>query len=481
MKIKSIKTNAILNILNTITNMIFPLITYPYVTRILLASGMGKISFYTSLTDYAIMFASLGISTYGIRAVAKNRENKNELSKVCKELLILNAFFTIIVIILLWCSAFFIKKIALEPCLLLINTFIIIVTPIGMNWFFSGIEQYEYITKRNIFFKSLSLILVFIFVKNEKDYKIYAAITAFSTITSYICNYIYANKIVSIRTSKKLNLRRHLKPMLMLFASVLAISVYTNLDTVMLGFICGNREVGLYTVAVKIKSVLLAVVTSVSAVLLPRLSNYISNKEKNKYYQTLNKSVTFIFLITIPLTIYFILEASDAIILLGGEDYKDAVLCMQFLMPILIISGFSNVIGNQILLPNGRDSQFMKAVILGAIVDVCFNIMLMPQFAATGAAIATLIAEIAQMSIQFCYAKKEILEIINYKSLIKSIIAGVSAAIFDISIKNHIEYNPFINLLITALVYGGIYILTLVVLRETYINEIFEKVKYKNV
>ena len=165
MKIRSIKVNALLNIIYTITNMIFPLITYPYVTRVLSATGMGTVSFFTSVSNYAVMIGSLGISTYGIRAVAKVRDNEKDLSKVTTELLILNTIITAIVIAALAVSVPFVRQFNAEPALLLINLLIVISTPFGLNWLYSGLEQYAYITKRTILFKTISLVMVFLFVR----------------------------------------------------------------------------------------------------------------------------------------------------------------------------------------------------------------------------------------------------------------------------------------------------------------------------
>ena len=479
MKQNSIKKNAIMNVIYTITNMVFPLITYPYVTRILSATGMGKVSFFTSVSNYAVMIGSLGISTYGIRAVAKARDDKGRLSRVATELLILNSMITIIVVVLIALSVPFVDKFGAEPILLIINLLIVVATPFGLTWLYSGLEQYSYITKRNLIFKGISLVLVFLLVKKADDYPIYAALFAFSTIGSYLCNLIYSRKLVRFKISKDLKYRYHFKPMLYLFASILAVSVYTNLDTIMLGFINGDEAVGFYSVASKVKWLLLSAVNAVSAVLLPRLSNYISNNEVEKYNQTLRKSVSFIFLITVPISTYFVAEAGDSIILLGGNGYEPAIICMQFLMPILIISGFSNVTGNQILIPSGRDSYFMKAVVTGAIVDVILNAALMPSLAATGAAIATLIAEMTQMSIQFYYTRKEILKKVNKRSLLNAILGSLIGVCIILTLKKWIHFNALLSLTVTAIVFFGAYFLFLLFVKERYLVDIFSEIKRK--
>lgn len=479
----SIKKNIVLNIIYTITNMIFPLITFPYVSRILLSEALGKVSFFTAVSGYAIMMASLGISTYGIRAVAKVRDDRKKLSKVVEELLLINTIITIIVVSILIGSIFWIDKFKDDYELLLINCALVLVTPIGMNWLYSGLEQYGYITKRSIFFKTLSLILVFLFVKDKDDYCIYALITVFSSCASYVCNFIYARRFCDFVAIRELNFTRHYKQTLMLFASILAVNIYTNLDTVMLGFICGDREVGLYSVAVKIKALLLTLVNAISAVLLPRLSYYLSEKKNDEFNRVLKKSIVLILLISLPLTALFIIEAKDSILVLGGNDYIDAVPCMQIIMLILVISGFSNITGNQILLPNGKDSSFMKAVITGAVMDLVMNILLMPQLGCVGAAIATLVAEVAQMTVQIIYSRNYLKNNINWPEMLK-VIVSVIVASTTLLLVNHLVFIN--NVLVRWFVFSCLFVLTyfvsLLICKEYIVEEmtttILKKCRY---
>ena len=196
MKGKSIKVNAFFNILYTVINIIFPLIIYPYVNRILMAAGLGKVTFYASVSNYAIMFAGLGLATYGVRAVAKVRENGKELSGIAAELLRINMVATVVVVVIYTCFVLFSERLNKEQCLFWINGILIITAPLGVDWLYSGLEQYSYITKRTVLFKAVSLVLVFLFVRQSDDYIVYAGILAFSNIASILCNYLYAKKLV---------------------------------------------------------------------------------------------------------------------------------------------------------------------------------------------------------------------------------------------------------------------------------------------
>jgi Membrane protein involved in the export of O-antigen and teichoic acid len=482
MKINSIKMNASLNILYTVSNIVFPLVTFPYVSRILSADGLGKVSFFTAVANYAIMLASLGISTYGIRATAKVREDKKELSKVTVELFCINMISTAIVIVALLLSIPIVDKFASEKVLLFINIALVFSSVLGLNWLYSGLEQYSYITKRSIIFKIISLFLIFLFVNEKADYLIYAFISVFSISGSYILNLWYSKKFISLKNIGKLELKKHFKPMMILFASIFAVNIYTNLDTVMLGFISGDREVGLYTVSVKVKGLLLSSVNALSAVLLPRLSYYLSINETDCFNRILKKSTTVIPMIAVPLTAFFILETNESILLLGGTEFLDAALCMKIIMPILLISSFSNITGNQVLIPLGKDSQFMIAVMTGAFIDLLLNVLLIPEFGAVGAAVSTLIAECTQMAIQLKYTWNYIAKNIQAKSIVKIITATLGCCIITVILQNlvHIplfekEINTLINLGIYAFVYFVIYGIMLLLLKERYTCDIFSK------
>lgn len=466
MKIGSIKKNAIINVIYTISNIAFPLLTFPYVSRILLAEGLGKVSLFSSIANYAILFASLGISTYGIRATARVRENEQELSQVTAELLSINLISTIIVLLVFACVIPFVDRLNREPELLIINGVLVLSSTLSMSWLYSGLEQYSYIAKRSIALKTVSAILIFIFVKDAFDYKKYAAIVAFSSIGSYLLNFLYSRNFVDLFKIQTLKWKRHLKPMLLLFASILAVSVYTELDTIMLGFLRDDTEVGLYSMAVKIKGVLLNCINAVSAVLLPRMSYYLSEHNVKDYNNVLKVSTALVFMFSIPMAALFILEARDSILIIGGESYLGAVLCMQTVMPILLISGFSNVLGNQVLIPQGLDACFMKAVLVGAAVDFGLNIILMPKYGCVGAAIATLIAEVLQMSIQFIYASKYIKTNIPLLTISKCFLSTLIASGVLYSISKRWCGDLYLRFFILAGIYGIVYCLMLIFMKD---------------
>lgn len=464
-KVSSLRKNAFLNIVYKLSSILFPLITYPYVSRILLADNLGRVSFFTSLTNYMLMIGSLGISTYGIRIVAKTRNNKRELSVVVKELLIINLVVTFIASLFLIASIIFVEKFQKNLLLMFISLCQILIAPLGMEWLYGGLEQYEYIAKRSITMKIISLIFIFLFVHEKEDYIIYAAILMLGYIGNYICNFVYSKKFIDYSIKQKWKLKRHLKAVLILFASILAINIYTNVDTLMLGFIKGDRAVGLYDVACKGKLVLLSLINAISTVLFPRLSYYLAEKDIVSYNKVLKKSISVIMGIAIHLSIFFVIEAKDVVIFLGGNAYEDATLCMQILMPILIISGFSNITGNQILLPHGKDISYMRAVMTGAIVDIILNLFFMPRYSLYGAAFATLMAEIVQMLLQLWQARVYLKDNVDFVELLKIIFACIISTIVIYNLKCTTKFSLIIGLGIYFIIYMIIYLFMLIVFK----------------
>ena len=477
MRVNSIKYNALMNIVLTLSNIVFPLITFPYISRVLSPEGVGITNFFFAIGNYSVLIATLGMGTYGIRQISKSRNDKEELSKTMQELIIINLIMSLFVLSILIILTFFIEKFNNELGLVIITCLTVLSSVFSLGWLYSGLEQYDYITKRSLFFKIISLILIFILVKDREDYIVYSSITLFSTLGSNIMNVYHSRKYVSFKLKKNLKFKKHIKPILYLFSSLLAVNVYTNLDTVMLGFVNGDEAVGLYSVASKIKWLLLMLITSGSAVLLPRLSLYVSNKERDKFNKILKDTTSLILMISIPMAIYFIFMAKDSIKLLGGESFLEATFTMQILMPILIISGFSNIMGNQILLPLNKEKYFMYAVTVGAIINLILNVFLIPTYGISGAAIATLVAEFGQMSIQWKFSKDYLRENISINTILNIIFSVTISSIFLYLLLDSLNYSSFINLVISSVLFFCTYIVALFVLREKILIELLKNVK----
>jgi len=477
-KQKSIKVNFIMNALLTMSSFIFPLITFPYVSRILLPEGTGKVSFATSLISYFAMFAQLGIPTYGIRACAKVRDDKEKLNKVVQELFIINLVMSVISYIILFVMIFTIPKLQQEKSLYLIVSLTVVFNLIGMEWLFKGLEQYSYITVRSLIFKAVAMAGMFAFVHKKSDYVIYGALTILAASASNIMNFFYSRKFVSFRPLKSYSFKPHLKAVAVFFAMACATTIYTHLDTVMLGFMKSDTDVGYYNAAVKIKTILVSIVTSLGAVLLPRASYYVQQNKMDEFRKISTKALNFVFLISLPLTVYFIYYAKQGIFFLSGSAYGGAVIPMQIIMPTLIFIGITNILGIQILVPLGKEKTVLLSEVVGAVIDLILNAVLIPKLASAGAAIGTLVAEFAVLIVQYYALRKEVTPMLKqikyYKILIS--LALAFAASFWVPMLN---LSIFITLLISAVVFFAVYGVMLILLKEKFVIDIFNQMLNK--
>lgn len=471
------------------SSFIFPLITYPYVSRILMPEGMGKISFASSVIQYFIMFAQLGIPTYGIRACAKVRDDKEQLSKVVKELFVINVSTTLISYIVFFIVLFSIDKLYEEMPLYLILSSTIFLNTLGIEWLYKALEQYEYITKRSLIFKCISVVMMFLLVHSKEDYVIYGLITVIASSASYIMNIIYAHKfvrLIGVQVTFR-NIISHLKPVAIFFAMVCATSIYTHLDTIMLGVIKTDVDVGYYNSAIKVRTILLSVVTSLGTVLLPRASYYVEKGILDDFWRVIKKSTEFVFVLALGLSVYFVIFAKQSILLLSGNAYLPAVIPMQIIVPTILICGLSNLTGIQILIPFGKEHIVLISEIIGAITDFVLNLLLIPHLGPTGAAIGTLIAEIAVLLTQCIYLRKSVGKVFRDVSYWKLFIAIVISCLLSSGIY-FAPLNSFLVLFISAIVFFCTYAVILLASKENIMTDIFsmfvnklKSIKQKNI
>ncbi|HFI0273243.1 TPA: flippase [Streptococcus suis] len=478
-KASSVKLNFIMNFILTISNFIFPLITFPYVSRVLQADGIGTINFATSIVTYFSMIGMLGIPTYGIRACAKVRDDKEKLDKTVMEIMLLNSLVMGISLLLLFICIMTIDKLQSEKILYLVLSSTLIFNVLGVDWLYRSLERYSYITIRSIIFKFFSVILMFLFVKTSDDYVIYGAISVFAAVGSNLLNFINLRKIVSWRSLTDLDIFQHLKPTFTFFLLTVSTTIYLNVDTTMLGFIKGSEEVGYYTAAVKVKQILVSVVTSLGAVLLPRLSYYHEQGKIEEFERLTQKALNFVFLISLPLVTYFILVSKQAILFLSGESFLPAVLPMQLIMPTVLFVGLSNLMGIQILVPTNREKLVVYSTIVGAMVDVLVNIFSIPLFGASGAAIAGTIAECSVAIVQFYFLKEFILPILKKIHFSKMLISLVVATMATACLFMVLQVNVFWTLVVTSGLYFTIYGISLFLQKEEFVFEIWNMISSK--
>lgn len=478
-KYKSVKFNFIMNFILTLSNFIFPLITFPYVSRILQASGLGKVGFATSIIAYFSMIAMMGIPSYGIKACAKIRNDSYKLTKTVYELLILNTIFLAFALTLLLLSVIFIDKLYIDKELYIILAFSMLFNVLGVEWLYKALEQYSYITIRSIFFKIASLILLFIFVKESNDILPYAMLTVLASVGAGILNFYNLRKIITLYkiTFKQLEITKHIKPSFIFFLLTISITIYVNLDSVMLGFMTNDANVGYYSAAIKIKQILVSLVTSLGAVMLPRLAFYYEQKRFDEFEALVKDALGFILIVSLPLTIYFTLYAKDAILLLSGESFLASVEPMQIIMPTVFFIALSNLMGWQILVPMDREKQIVFSTIIGAVIGGIINLFAIPHLGVNGAAIANLCAECAVVVAQIILLRKFIFPILAKINIWKMLIALFIST--GVTLLIPFNSNKIINLLLSSILFFGSYLISLLLLKEPMVYQIFSSVLNK--
>ena len=475
MEIKSIKLNFILNIIRIFLGAFFILITTPYVTRILGAENLGKVDYVNSIIQYFILFTALGIPSYGIREIARTRDNEYERTKTVVELGIILVITTIIGYIVLF---FLLNNISgfkkLKTLILIMSTWILF-NNIGFEWFYQGMENQIYITIRFIVIRLIVIILMFLFVKNSNDYIIYGIITVLMNSGSNILNLINIRKYLSFKNIKlkNLNLLKHLKPVFIIFAASLSVSIYLQLDVVMLGNI-SDEIVAYYTVSNKLIRLVMVLITALGTVLVPRISNCIKNNDTENYKKYVNYSLKYILMISIPS-----LVADNIIFIMAGEKFMQSILIMRILVFILFIVGIAYFLGFQILYPHGLERYYTCSVTIAAIINFIFNYIMIPKYYQNGAAVGTIIAELTGV-LMMLYFTRNYLKNIEFYNL-KNLKYFVSASVMGIVILFIKSFNlgNLMTMLISISLGSIIYFIVLLFLKEDIVMLGFNILKNK--
>lgn len=480
---KSLKNNFVYNLINTSLGILFPIISFPYASRILMAKGIGEINFFQSIIQYIVLFTSLGIPMYAIREIAKVREQTATRNKKLLEILILNLFLTVLGYIAVLIIINTVGKVQLNIPLFLILSLAIVLTTIGCDWFYQGVEDFKYITIRGIIVRSLSLVLLFLFVKTQQDVLYYAICITIGSLGGNIFNFFRLKKYISFSELFNRDLKpfRHLKPVLRIFMLNLIISIYINLNVVMLGFMKNNESVGFFTSATKLTQVILTVVTSLGTVLLPRMSNMISNNQMSEFKELAQKSLDFIVLVTLPITMGLILLSDYLIIIFCGNDYLPAISTLRILAPIIIFIGVSNVFGIQILYPQGHERIVIFATAAGALINFIINLWLIPKYSQDGAAIATFIAELL-VTVVMCVIGRRLLWV-SWKKDYWVYLFGTFAMGLIVYLIKQIEINFTVDFIISIIAGLIVYFLVLLLVKDPFYimgkNIVMNKLKLK--
>lgn len=468
---KSVRKNAILNIIKQTGNICIPLISYPYVTRVLGAENFGKYSFANSIIQYVLLFSAMGINVYAIREGAAIRDDHRELQTFSDEIFQLNLFTTIGTL-----SVFFLIVVS-SPTLKTygIMLFIMSLNAVGQtisrDWLVSIHEDYGYITFRYLLFQAISLVLVFLFVHKSSDYLIYTVIMVAGTMCGYFSSVFYTRRYCRMNIHFSKDALTHTKPVIKLFASSLALQIYINSDVTMIGMLRSEQEVGVYTLASKIYLLLKSLLNAAITVTIPRLSNLYWNDQKDEFYELTCRLRNVLEILVYPCLIGLFALSDDVILIVGGGEYQDGYVTLKILCGALLFAVFGCLYSQGYLIPQKKDTVFVVATFVGAVANILLNIVMIPKFGINGAALTTVVSEILVCSI--CQSKCEISH--GDASNIVSVLFSCGALlIWCILMKKLV---CLLVLRIIASVFGGalIYFIILILFRNYTIMEFIEK------
>lgn len=443
------KKNYFYNLLLSIANILFPILSFPYASRILGPVGIGKVQLVVSFAQYFALLAALGIPIYGIQLIAKNRHDQKKLVTAFSELMsfcfISSLLFTIVYLAIIFYFPFFNSNIRLY-CYAGV---LILLGFSSIDWFYSGLEEFKVIALRSVSIKIILLIYLFIYVKNKDDFDLYLWLTIFSTLGNNIISMLMVGKFTSI-VFKNLNLGQHIKPLLYIVSTSVITSTYTNLDTVLLGFLSNETAVGLYTAAIKLTKIAIPFLFSLGVVMIPRLTKCYSDNNLKEMRFLLGESFHFLSFFSIPLLTGLMLLAPEFVLVFSGKAFASATVCMRILSLLPVVIGFAYFFIFQILLPAGKNREMFLSVIAGMVVGLLLNFILIPTLKEKGAAIANVSCELVITGLSFYFVKRHFEFNFNWKLLFTAI--ACSLLFLPIVFIMHLfELNVIPSLLISIL------------------------------
>lgn len=472
----SIKKNFFYSSILTTANYIFPFLTYPYISRILGVNNIGICNFVDSIINYFILFSMMGIGTIGIREIAKCKENKEQRNQIFSSLFILNTISTTIALIILFILIYTVPKFYIHKELMYIGALKLISNYLLIDWLYRGLEEFRYVTIRTIMVKSLYVIAIFIFIHQADDYKIYYLASCLMITVNAIFNGSYAKKFIKLSISK-INIKAFISPFLILGSYTILTSMYTSFNVAYLGFVTNETEVGYYTTATKLYSILLALFTAFTGVLLPRMSSLLSENRLNEFKELLQKSINILFTFSIPLIIISTIMAPEIIQIIAGKGYEGAITPMRIVMPIMLIIGYEQIMVIQTLMPLRKDKAILCNSILGATTGILMNILLVSSYKSIGSSIVWITSELVVLSASQYFVYKYIKISFPSKLLIKNILYHIPLAIC-IYIIQTTNINKLILLtivVIITLIYC--FILQVFLIKNTTVVQIFDRIK----
>ena len=419
-----LKKNILYNSALTISNYIFPLIVYPYVSRVLGVTNIGLCNFIDSIINYVILFSMMGITIMGNRLIAEDRAHNVSLDSSFSSIFALNSLSTIVSLVFLFVAVILVPELAQQKEMICYGAIKVVSNFLLIEWFYRGLEDFKYITIRTILVKCLYVVAVFILVRSETDYKMYYLLTVLMVTFNAVINIWYSKNFARFKFGL-IRFKTILKPFFLLGAYMLITSFCRAFNTVFLGFVTNDTQVGYFTTATKLFSIFLALFTAVTVVIMPRMSNLLASEEIEVFKLLLKKTIKLLFDFSIPLIIFSIIFSPEIIYLISGPGYEGANTPMRIIMLMILINGYEQITVIQCLMPLNKDKVIMFISSGGAVVSIILNVLLVRNLESVGAAIAMTSAEFTVLVLSQIYMSKYIQIKFPFKDFFKSIVSYI--------------------------------------------------------
>lgn len=465
----SLKKNFLYSSILTTSNYIFPLITYPYVSRILGVTNIGLYNFADSIINYFIMFSVMGIGIIGIREIAGTQDDQENRNKVFSNLFILNASLTVIALAILIVCILTVPDLYNNKELMYVGVLKLVSNLFLIDWFYKGLEKFKYITNITLSIKFLYVISVFIFVRESNDYTIYYLLCTLMITFNAIANFIYAFKYVRL-DFKSLDIKKYLKTNFVLGVYCFLTSMYTSFNVAYLGFVSDNTEVGYYSTGTKLFTIIIALYSAFTGVIQPRMSSLLSENKFDEFIGLVKKSTDILLAITVPAVLFTCFFSPEIIRIISGEGYEGAIVPTRIVMPLIFIIGYEQILIIQILTPLKKDKQILINSIMGASMGVILNLLLVNRYASTGSAIVWVMSEITVLISAQYFVSKFTKISFPYIKLIKETIIYIPLVLVYLGIMNYMNNNFIMSFGLGAIV-TGIYVF---IVKRKFIIEIIK-------
>ena len=481
MKTPSIKVNAVFNISYNLIRILFPLITFPYVTRVLGPVGIGVVAFAQSIATYFIKFSALGIPMYGTRTIARIRNDQHTIKRTFSELIVLGAGLSIIATVL-YVLLYPVIDDSFPNIALYMSFGLMVLTGFAtIDWYYQGMEDFRFITLRNLFIRALSVVAIFVFVRERDDYLLYGWIWIAGSVIASVIN--LGNGVrTSGFTFGSIRPMHHLPWVMPTFAISLASHLYAGIDTVMLGILSGDGglQLGLYTMGNRVTKIVMTIVVALIAVVTPRVASLVGSGDQSKAKKLTDRTIQIVVFLSLPMAVGIALLASDIAVAFGGAEFRMAGIPMAILSGQLILISVGNVAANQALYAHGKAYTIAGSTVVAIVVAIGMNLVLIPRSGAEGAAVGTLVARLVEVAIQvgfgFFWLKSGLLNITNVKTLIA---VGVMFGFLIFGMPPlSIETLSF-RLIISTILGAGVFLLASAILKNEVLHSLWLGLRFR--